>query len=614
MSGQKIHHDSFWRTTARQFAKRPLGMAALIVLILFVLVGVYAPFIASSKPIVVYYDGQLYFPLFRYLFYRGFFTTRLDLFFNLLMFTLPLFILACYLRPSMRRIALPAIVVIHTALFLYVAFRQPQDPAADLHLARDRLRTLQSLAPQTNNPLFATQPFIPSWKFEVAHMDDYARLNAVLHYRLELQHHNALAGYEEVYSKQALHNWLEEAVRNKRLALLTGGTPADKIPSDQDLETLVLKDLTPQERVHIVALPTLWYVAEENKSTKIERLKKTIQDSSSKYFQAKHALNLLKEACQFEPAKEQGAWGPPSFCGDGDKLPPELKSRLAKMSQTITSYEQAQGSLQFIHDRDRWLEEQNNRISFMVMPVFRPFHWEDDAGGQQSLNQFLPWWELTRTDRKDFAAALVFGVRISIVVGITAVALALAIGIPVGCLAGYYAATTDIVVCRLMEVWEAMPTFFMLLLVVSVTQSKSIFLVIAIIGFFGWTGFSRYIRGEFFKQRNLPYVEACRAQGFNDSYVIFRHILPNAIPPLLTLLPFAIMGAITTEAGLSFLGLGEEGSCSWGVLMDEGRRAFPGESYLLWPPAILLTALLVAIALVGDALRDSIDPRLHKHG
>ncbi|MCB1149889.1 MAG: ABC transporter permease, partial [Chlamydiia bacterium] len=75
-------------------------------------------------------------------------------------------------------------------------------------------------------------------------------------------------------------------------------------------------------------------------------------------------------------------------------------------------------------------------------------------------------------------------------------------------------------------------------------------------------------------------------------------------------LPFAIMGAISAEAGLSFLGLGEEGSSSWGVLMDEGRNAFPGESYLLWPPAILLTILLIAIALVGDSLRDALDPKL----
>lgn len=166
------------------------------------------------------------------------------------------------------------------------------------------------------------------------------------------------------------------------------------------------------------------------------------------------------------------------------------------------------------------------------------------------------------------------------------------------------------VACRLLEVWESMPTFFMLLMSVAILQSKSIFLVIGMIGIFGWTGFSRFIRGEFLKQKNLSYVEACHAVGYPTSWIIFKEIMPNAISPIITLLPFAIMGAITSEAGLSFLGLGEEGSTSWGVLMDEGRRAFPAESYLLWPPAILLTILLVAIALVGDAIRDELDPKL----
>ena len=150
----------------------------------------------------------------------------------------------------------------------------------------------------------------------------------------------------------------------------------------------------------------------------------------------------------------------------------------------------------------------------------------------------------------------------------------------------------------------------MLLTVVAIVQSKSIFLIIAVIGLFGWISFSRYMRGEFFKQRNLSYIEACHAMGLPNRTIIFSHILPNAIPPLLTLLPFDIMAAITSEAGLSFLGLGEEGSCSWGVLMDEGRSAFPYESYLLWPPAILLTILLVAIAIVGDTFRDAIDPKM----
>jgi peptide/nickel transport system permease protein len=276
------------------------------------------------------------------------------------------------------------------------------------------------------------------------------------------------------------------------------------------------------------------------------------------------------------------------------------------------AYREAIASLKYLAEKRQWLEEENKKIEFEVMPLIRHFHWEDDAGGEQSMNLLLPWWELTRINRKDLSAALIFGVRISLVVGIMAVFIAMLIGIPVGSMAGYYGGKFDILVCRLLEVWESMPTFFMLLLVVAITQSKSIFIVIAVVGIFGWTGFSRYIRGEFFKQRNLPYVEACHALGFRDSRIMFSHILPNAIPPVLTLLPFAIMGAITSEAGLSFLGLGEEGSCSWGVLMDEGRTAFPGESYLLWPPAILLTLLLIAIALVGDALRDAIDPKMRQ--
>ena len=189
------------------------------------------------------------------------------------------------------------------------------------------------------------------------------------------------------------------------------------------------------------------------------------------------------------------------------------------------------------------------------------------------------------------------------------IAMQMTIGIPIGASAGYYGGTFDIITLRLIEIWEAMPTFFMLLMVVAILQSKSIFLVVTVLGFFGWTGYSRFIRGEVLKQRNLSYVEACRAMGFHDRKIIFSNILPNAIPPVLTMLPFSVMGAITSEAGLSFIGLGEEGSCSWGVLMDEGRLAFPGESYLLWPPAIALTILLIALALVGDAMRDSIDPR-----
>lgn len=477
------NHNTFWESMWRQYKHHKLGMLALFVVAIFFLVGIYAPFLASSKPFAVNYDGQWFFPLFRYLFYRGFYTKLLDIFFNLLIFTFPLIVLSFYLlKGSLRRWVIVFLCLIQCGAFVYFVFAPVKDPAADPLLTQQRV---------------ANRPKVPNWAHDVSYMTPYERLNLVLHHQLIQRQHDRLLPFAAAYEKKYGH-----------------------------------------------PVPTLWQTKELNERRQLE-----------------------------------------------GKDSPER---------------------QYLIDRRQWLDEQMKLIHFELMPLIRDFHWEDDAGGGQNLNQFVPWWELTRINRKDLVAALIFGVRISLVVGILAVSLALIIGVPIGAFAGYYGGTSDIVVSRLLEIWESMPTFFMLLLVVAITQSKSIFIVIAVIGLFGWTTFSRYIRGEFFKQRNLSYVEACHSLGFKDSYIMFSHVLPNAIPPLLTLLPFAIMAAITSEAGLSFLGLGEENSASWGVLMDEGRSAFPGESYLLWPPAILLTILLVSIALVGDSLRDALDPKLHR--
>ena len=496
---QYSYRHKIWK----QFFSHRLGAAALGVVILFFLVGVYAPFLASNKPLFVSYDGTWFFPLFRYLFYTGFYTKRIDIFFNLMMFSAPAFFLVCILLKtgsSIRKGLLGVILFLQLAFFLFFSYATPKDPAFNSELTEERQTALRE------HPLL-------SWDFDLKYMTPYAKLNLILLYRNTLAQNNRLAKYFQ----------------------------------DKGSATAMLWQLEKSRRQH-----------------RLETYQKIV-DSFDR----------------------------------GEISNKEM-------------YNKAMAGLKYINEREKWLQEQNNKIQIDIMPLIRHFHWEDDAGGDQEMNLLLPWWELTRTNRKDLVSALIFGVRISLIVGIMAVSLAMIIGIPIGAAAGYYAGKLDILVSRLLEIWESMPTFFMLLLVVAMTQSKSIFIVIAVVGIFGWTGFSRYIRGEFFKQRNLAYVEACHALGFRDSYIMFRHILPNAIPPVLTLLPFAIMGAITSEAGLSFLGLGEEGSCSWGVLMDEGRTAFPGESYLLWPPAILLTLLLVAIALVGDALRDALDPKMHR--
>lgn len=474
---------TYWQTIWQQFKYRKTGVLGLIVIALFTLVGIYAPFLASSKPIVMVYDGTVYFPLFRYLFFPGFFTKNLDIFFNLLIFTFPALLVGLWLfRKSTRNMQLWSLVIFFVQClgFLYLVLFPIKDPASDAALSQARHIALKGTG--------------ASFEASLMYMNDYAKINSILRYRLRKQQDEHIRSY---------------------------------VHTDEPL-------------------PTLWQIDQENQ----EHIKTNLKNN------------------------------------------PE--------------------SLRQITDREQWLKEQNQKISFILMPFISYFHWEDDAGGSQALNRDLNFFDLTRVNRKDLTSALIFGVRVSLVVGIIAVTISLLIGIPIGAISGYFGGKTDIFISRFLEIWETMPAFLMLLMIVAIAQNKSIFLVISVIGIFGWTGFSRYIRAEFFKQRNLSYVEACEALGYTNSRIIFRHILPNAIPPILTLLPFAIMGAVSSEAGLSFLGLGEEGSGSWGVLMDEGRSAFPGESYLLWPPAILLTVLLIATALVGDALRDAFDPKMHR--
>lgn len=492
-----ISQQSYWYRTWNQFKRHRLGLWALYLIILFVLAAVYAPFLASSKPIFVLYQGEPYFPLFRYLFYTGFYTKGLDIFFNILIFTLPLMCLAIWISTRNKKVGvmmLLAVLAAQVIFFFIIEYISPMNPAGSIALNKAR------------HDYILKYPGVPlSWEEDLSYMTSYAKLNLLIDYKNSENHHKALLPYAENYAK-----------------ISPGGHKT---------------------------LPTIWQLEQDRLKSEIARLQENPEVNQE-------MLNALK-------------------------------------------------------DRSQWIQDQSSQLRWMIMPLLSHFHWEDDAGGQEALNSFVPWTQLTRVNRKDLLSALIFGIRISIVVGLVSVTLALLIGIPIGALAGFYGGKFDIVVSRLLEIWESMPTFFMLLMIVAILQNKSIFLVIIAIGLFSWPTFSRYIRGEFFKQRNLSYVEACRAQGFKNAYIMFKQILPNAIPPVLALLPFAIMGAITAEAGLSFLGLGEEGSTSWGVLMDEGRTAFPAESYLLWPPAILLTVFLVAIALVGDSLRDTLDPKMY---
>lgn len=526
---------SFWKAFWIRYRSHPLGLISLAVVILFCLVGVYAPFLASSKPLMVAYGGKLYFPLFRTLFFEGFYTKRLDIFFNLFIFILPLFVISV-LTLKRWKMAWLFLTLIQFGSFFYLILYPLDDPASDSELNIERQNLIVEQLKKNNDPNEMPKP-LPntSWAFELKYMSPYAKLNLLTREVLLKEQNDKLAKYSDLYEKT------------------------------------VMRRFNLKEKSSNTALPTL-YNQERN-------LRESQLKTGRSYLQEQQA-EFLKETVN------------------------------PKDRHFLLAYENIESNMNYIEEKRRWIEDESKKLRWMIMPPLSSFHWQDDAGGNLTLNQLISFYDVTRINRKDLVASLIFGVRISIVVGIVSISLAMLIGIPIGAFSGFYGGTFDIITLRLVEIWESMPTFFMLLLVVAIVQNKSIFIVISVIGIFGWTSFCRYMRGEFFKQRSLPYVESCKALGAKDRVTMFAQILPNAIPPILTLMPFAIMGAITSEAGLSFLGLGEEGSCSWGVLMDEGRRAFPGESYLLWPPAILLTILLVAIALVGDALRDSLDPKL----
>ncbi len=204
---------------------------------------------------------------------------------------------------------------------------------------------------------------------------------------------------------------------------------------------------------------------------------------------------------------------------------------------------------------------------------------------------------------------LLYGTRISLTIGIIAVSIYVTIGIFIGGIAGYFGGIVDILVSRVIEIMICFPTFFLILSLVAVL-GKSIFMVMLIIGVTNWTGVARLIRGEFLKQKQIDYVTAARALGVSRFRIMFKHILPNAISPVLVSASFGVAGAILVETGLSFLGLGDARTPSWGQILDAGRAS--KEAHLIHLPGLAIFMTVAIMNLMGEGLRDALDPKLRK--
>ena len=219
----------------------------------------------------------------------------------------------------------------------------------------------------------------------------------------------------------------------------------------------------------------------------------------------------------------------------------------------------------------------------------------------------------TDTLGRDVASRLLHGARVSLVVGFSAVGLAGIVGVGLGLVSGWYRGWLDDVLMRLGDVQLAFPVLVLAVAVLAVLGA-SVLNLILVLGVTGWITYARIVRGEVLALRERDFVAAARALGAGDGWILRRHLLPNVLPPITVVATFSVARTIIAEASLSFLGLGIPAPApSWGSMLDEGRIYITTAWWLALFPGLAILLLVLGINLVGDWLRDALDPRL-EHG
>jgi peptide/nickel transport system permease protein len=213
---------------------------------------------------------------------------------------------------------------------------------------------------------------------------------------------------------------------------------------------------------------------------------------------------------------------------------------------------------------------------------------------------------------RDLFARTLFGGRVSLLVGISSTFISVCIGIPLGLLAGYYRGAVEFIVMRAADVFMSFPSIILILVLVSVV-GPSLSTLIIIMGGMGWTTIAKLVYGNVLSVKNKEYVEAARAAGKKGSLLMFADILPNAISPVWVILSFRVGGAILTESGLSFLGVGVQApQASWGNIIN-AAQSLPNLMLRPWmwiPPGILIILTVVGFNFIGEGVRDALDPKM----
>lgn len=275
--------------------------------------------------------------------------------------------------------------------------------------------------------------------------------------------------------------------------------------------------------------------------------------------------------------------------------------------------------------QDAWRRLKQNKLAMaglgaiiflMIMAIIGPsindFTYSQQNLAQKNLPPSSEYWFGSDNFGRDLFTRTWYGARISLFIGITAALIDLIIGVIWGGIAGYYGGKVDEVMMRFCDILYGLP-YILVVVLLMVVLGQGIFTIIIAMTVTGWVGMARIVRGEVLKLKEQEYVLASLAIGSNFGRVLFKHLIPNALGPILVTLTLTIPSAIFTEAFLSFLGLGVQAPiASWGTMTSDGLDSLRYYPWLLFFPATFISITMLAFNVLGDGLRDALDPRLRK--
>ena len=256
-------------------------------------------------------------------------------------------------------------------------------------------------------------------------------------------------------------------------------------------------------------------------------------------------------------------------------------------------------------------------ILLVLAAIFAPYVTPSDPLEMDLINPYQPpgsEGHIFGTDNfgRDIFTRLVYGSRISLLIGIVVVSIASVIGTVLGIIAGYYGGVVDSAIMRLVEIFYAFP-FLILAIAVIALFGPSIFNVMWVLGLVSWPLYARVVRSQVLTLRDAEYVEAARAAGMGNWRIMFKHILPNSLTPVIVMATFGIPEAILASAALGFLGLGvQPPTPEWGVMISEGKDLIRRAPYLITWPGVAIMTVVMSFNFVGDGLRDALDPKQTK--